>query len=78
MNEFRTEQVKRIMRQFSKDTFTTELRPNMARYTTDDINFAERAGYIQRHPGILGSRCSYYRTAKGEAFWKEMRPDQGE
>ncbi len=75
MKSHRMEQVKRIMRQFSKDTFTTELRPNMARYTAEDIQFAEKAGYIQLHPGILGSRCSYYRTAKGEAFWMEMFPN---
>lgn len=74
MKELRKEQIKRIMRQFSRDTFTTELRPNMARYTMEDVSFAERTGYIQKHPGILGSHSSYYRTAKGEAFWHEMFP----
>jgi hypothetical protein len=78
MKEFRVEQVKRIMRQFQRDTFTTELRPNMARFTMDDVRFAENAGYIQKHPGIVGSHSSYYRTAKGMAFWLEMRPNTGD
>lgn len=62
---------KRILLDFSKDTFTLEVKHSKER------NMLEEAGLIQRHPGgPFGSRCSYYRTEEGLAEWTKLIKEQ--
>jgi hypothetical protein len=66
-----TPQIKLLIRLFDPDTFTIEIRPSDA-ITAEDINQAVAEDYIYRHPGIFGSRCSYFLTEKGQEAWQDM------
>lgn len=62
---------KRILLDFSENTFTLEIGHSKER------NLLEEAGLIERHPGgPFGSRCSYYRTDEGLAEWVKLKKEQ--
>ena len=62
-----TEAEKRILLQFDDTTFTLEIRYSKAR------DMLVEAGYLLKHPGILGSKMSYYRTKEGIALWHQLQ-----
>lgn len=60
---------KQVLRQFSRNTFTTELDNDSVW-----VKRLEQRGLIARHPGgPFGSRCSYYRTEEGMRAWEEIQ-----
>lgn len=71
----RDKMLRLVFAQFRRDTYTIELeagKDELFSRSSEELEDLVRLGYISRHPGILGSSCSYYRTQKGMQAWEEM------
>lgn len=59
--------IRLLVGSFGVDTHTIEIKPG-----TPGLNELVESKLISRHPGILGSHSSYYRTDAGIAAWQTM------